>query len=123
VSTEPRTVTLPTVDHGEITLPEPSWCAGHADHRPDSYRADLTHYGPEHRLTFNGQPLFRLVIAQTPLADRASREVCAYVEQIGDSGSFDPAGLYDLAAALDGAADHMREFADRLAAVLAEGER
>lgn len=123
MSSEPRTVTLPTVDHGDVVLTEPSWCVGHADHLPDSYRADLTHYGPEHRLTFNGATLFRLVVAQSPLADRASREVCAYVEQAGDSGSLDPVGLYDLAAALDHAADHMREFADQLTALLAEDTR
>src|ERR1051325_5259239 len=28
------TVTLPTEDHGDVTLEEPSWCAGHADHGP-----------------------------------------------------------------------------------------
>ncbi|MBP5915757.1 hypothetical protein F3K34_27225 [Streptomyces sp. LBUM 1486] len=121
-SAEPRLIALPTEDHGPITLPEPAWCRGHADHHPDTYRADLTHFGPEHRLTFNGEVLFRLMLTQTPCADRASREVCAYVEESGYTGSLDPAGLYDLAAALDGAADNMREFADRLAALLDGGE-
>ncbi|MBE4789934.1 DUF6907 domain-containing protein [Streptomyces caniscabiei] len=116
--TEPRTITLPTEDHGPVTLPEPAWCRGHADHHPDSYLTDLTHFGPEHRLTFNGTELFRLMLAQTPYADRASRETCAYVEQSGYTGSLDPAGMYDLAAALDHAADRMREFADRLAVLL-----
>ncbi|MCX4699546.1 hypothetical protein [Streptomyces sp. NBC_01373] len=118
--TEPRTVTLPTDDHGDVTLPEPAWCAGHPDPHPE-YRTDLTHYGPEHRLTFNGQQLYTLMLSQSPLAERTSREVCAYVEQSGYAGSLDPVGLYDLAAALDGAADQMRAFADQLAAVLARG--
>ncbi|MGW1669034.1 DUF6907 domain-containing protein [Streptomyces sp. NPDC002324] len=121
--TEPRTITLPTEDHGPVTLPEPAWCRGHSDHQPDTYRTDLTHYGHEHRLTFNGIELFRLMLAQTPYADRASRQVCAYVEETGYTGSLDVAGLYDLAAALDGAADHMREFADQLAALLDGGDQ
>jgi hypothetical protein len=120
VSTE-RTVTLPTHDHGDVTLPEPSWCAGHPNPRTQ-YRADLTHYGPEHRLTFNGEPLFVLMLAQAPLAERSSRDLTAYVEQSGYTGDLDPAGLYGLAAALDGAADQLRAFADQLAALLAGGE-
>ena len=118
MSTGPRTITLPTADHGPVTLSEPRWCRGHADHRPDTYLTDLTHYGHEHRLTFNGQELFRIMLTQTPCAERMSREACAYVEEAGYTGSLDPAGLYDLAAALDGAADNMREFADRLAVIL-----
>lgn len=120
MNTEPRTVTLPTEDHGNVTLPEPTWCAGHPNPQPQ-YRTDLTHYGPEHRLTFNGSELFRLMLAQSPLAEQTSRDVCAYVEQTGYTGSLDPAGLYDLAAALDSAADQLRVLADQLAAVLAGG--
>ncbi|NUQ96395.1 MAG: hypothetical protein HOY79_07445 [Streptomyces sp.] len=121
MSTEqPRTVTLPTEDHGDVTLDEPSWCAGHPDPLPQ-YRTDLTHYGPEHRLTHSGEALFRLMLAQAPLSERASRDVEAYVEQTGYTASLDPAGLYDLAAALDSAADQMRAFADQLAAILAGG--
>ncbi|TQE40253.1 hypothetical protein Sipo8835_00130 [Streptomyces ipomoeae] len=120
--TEPRTITLPTVDHCPVTLEEPSWCRGHADHHPGTYRTDLTHYGIEHRLTFNGTELFRLMLAQTPYAGPASRETCAYVEQSGYTGSLTPVGMYDLAAALDHAAENMREFADQLATLLDGGE-
>lgn len=116
MSTE-RTVTLPTIDHGDVTLPEPSWCAGHPNPHPQ-YHTDLTHYGPEHRLTFNGEPLFVLMLTQSPLSERASRDLAAYVEQSSYTGDFDPAGLYDLAAALDHAADQLRAFADQLAAIL-----
>lgn len=120
--TEPRLITLPTEDHGTVTLEEPSWCRGHSDHHPGTYRTDLTHYGPEHRLTFNGQELYRLMLAQTPYAERASRQVCAYVEESGYTGSLTPAGLYDLAAALENAADRMRDFADQLATLHDGGE-
>lgn len=123
MSTEPRTVTLPTEDHGDVTIPEPTWCRGHADHRADSYRTDITHYGPEHRLTFNGEELFVLMLAQAPLAERGSRDLAAYVEESHYTGDLDPAGLYDLAAALDSAADNMRAFADQLARVLDEDDR
>ncbi|WP_371670010.1 hypothetical protein OG985_21645 [Streptomyces sp. NBC_00289] len=116
----PRTVTLPTHDHGDVTLPEPTWCAGHPNPRPQ-YRTDLTHYGPEHRLTFNGEPLFALMLAQSPLSERAGREVSAYVEESGYTGSLDPTGLYGLAAALDAAADQMRAFADQLSPLLGGG--
>lgn len=121
--TAPRLITLSTVDHGPVTLTCPAWCRGHADHHPGAYRADLTHYGPEHRLTFNGAELFRLMLAQTPYADRASSDTAAYVEESGYTGSLTPAGLYDLAAALDQAADRMREFADRLAVLLDGSEQ
>lgn len=36
------TVTLDTVDRGEVTVPEPAWCIGHA-WQPHPYRADITH--------------------------------------------------------------------------------
>jgi hypothetical protein len=40
-----RTVILDTIDHGEVTLPEPAWCIGHDDD-PVGYLADITHNGP-----------------------------------------------------------------------------
>ncbi|MGW0647872.1 DUF6907 domain-containing protein [Streptomyces umbrinus] len=36
------TVTLETLDHGVITLPDPAWCAGHG-WQPNPYLADVTH--------------------------------------------------------------------------------
>lgn len=117
---EPRTVTLPTSDHGDVTIPEPVWCVGHPDPHAE-YRSDLTHFGPEHRLTFDGQPLYTVMLAQSPLSEIASRKTCAYVEQSGHTGSLDAGGLYDLAAALDAAADQLRAFADQHSALLAGG--
>lgn len=38
------TVTLQTVDHGEVTIPEPDWCTGHDDERV-GHLADVTHNG------------------------------------------------------------------------------
>lgn len=36
------TVTLETVDHGDVTVPEPAWCIGHG-WQPNPNRADITH--------------------------------------------------------------------------------
>lgn len=36
------TVTLETVDHGDVTVPEPAWCIGHS-WQPNPHRADITH--------------------------------------------------------------------------------
>jgi hypothetical protein len=38
------TVTLQTLDHGEITIPEPAWCQGH-DGEQIVQRVDVTHVG------------------------------------------------------------------------------
>lgn len=124
MSTEPRTVTLDTEDHGPVTLPEPSWCRGHADHAPGAYRADLTHYGTETVLTHEGTEVFRVMLSESPYATRPEqRGVCVYVEDRGFTGSLDPAGLYGLAASLDAHADRLREFADQLAQLLDEDAR
>ncbi|OQR64761.1 hypothetical protein B6E66_07325 [Streptomyces maremycinicus] len=120
MSTEPRTVTLATLDHGDVTLPEPAWCRGHAGHRPDSYRVDLTHYGTEERLIHDGQALFVVMLAQTPFSENATHGTEVYLEQSGDTGSFDPVGLYELAATLEGHADRLRDLADQLDRILAE---
>ncbi|MFF4347551.1 DUF6907 domain-containing protein [Streptomyces sp. NPDC001530] len=41
--TAPRTVTIGTVDHGTVVLPEPAWCCGHG-WQPEPHLADVTHY-------------------------------------------------------------------------------
>lgn len=121
--TEPRTVTLPTEDAGDITLPEPSWCAGHADHRPDTYRVDLDHKGPEHRLTHHGELLWTVFLGQAPFASRPEqRTTGVFVEQASYARTLNPTQLYDLAATLDGHADRLRELADQLAEILGGGQ-
>ncbi|MEU1497011.1 hypothetical protein [Streptomyces sp. NPDC005732] len=40
------TVTLQTLDHGEVTIPEPAWCTGHDDELV-GYLAEVTHRGRE----------------------------------------------------------------------------
>lgn len=124
MNAEPRSVTLPTLDHGDVTLPEPSWCAGHTDHRSDSYRVDLDHKGPEHTLSHLGEPLWKAFLGQAPFATNpAHRGVGVYVEQGSYAHTLDPAGLYELAATFEAHADRLRELADQLSAVLAEDTR
>ncbi|MFJ8221426.1 hypothetical protein [Streptomyces griseus] len=40
----PRTVTVTTTDQGPVIVPEPSWCAGHADQPVDALAVTL---GPD----------------------------------------------------------------------------
>lgn len=118
----PLTVTLSTIDHGDVTVLEPAWCAGHADHRPE-YRVDITHTSPKVPLTFRGRTLGEAVISQAPGAERGTRDIQASVVlSYEGAGGLDPAGLYDLAAELDTHADRLRDLADQLAAIVAGGE-
>lgn len=118
--TEPRTITLATTDHGDVVLPEPSWCAGHADHLPEE-RADLAHSGEDVVLQFRGQPLAYAALDQAPFAEHAPRDVQVSVSLTGTA--MDAREVYELAAALDRYADQLRDLADELAAILAGGAR
>ncbi|MFK0125576.1 DUF6907 domain-containing protein [Streptomyces nigra] len=118
-----RTITLPTEDYGDVTLTEPAWCAGHADHRPDTYRVDLAHAGPVRRLTHNGALLWTVLLGQAPFATRPEhRGVGLYVAQEGYNGTLTPTAVYDLAAAFEAHADQLRDLADQLAELLGRGE-
>ncbi|MFF0104518.1 DUF6907 domain-containing protein [Streptomyces hirsutus] len=124
MSTEPRTVTLPTIDHGDVTIPEPSWCIGHADYRPE-YRADILHRGPDVTLTFRGHHITDACIVQGPFSTINIPELCSSTPGVSISviaRTLDPVGLHELAAVLDGYADRLRDLADELSAVLAGGE-
>ncbi|MFA3877558.1 hypothetical protein ABS735_28430 [Streptomyces sp. MMCC 100] len=123
MSTEPRTVTLTTLDHGNVTIPEPSWCRGHDDHHPRTYRTDLTHNTPDVPLTARGRSIGDAGISQAPCAERSTRDVQAHVVLSFESvGGFDPAGLYDFAAELDTHADRLRDLADELTRLRGEGQ-
>ena len=119
-----RSITLPTIDHGEITLPEPSWCVGHADHEAGD-RADILHRGPDVALVFRGHFITDAGLVQTPFSTADIPELCSSTPGISVSPigrTLDPASVYDLAAALDGYADRLRDLADQLARILAGGE-
>lgn len=118
--TEPRTVTLHTSDHGPVTLTEPTWCRGHADHDPDTLRVDLAHTGQEVVLRFRGQQLAHACLDQAPYAELASRDVQISVTVPGQA--LDARGVYELAADLDRFADQLRALADSLLVIRAEGD-
>ena len=121
-----RTVTLPTIDHGPVTLAEPSWCAGHTDHHPRTARVDILHAGPPVDLAYLGAPLFTAQLVQSPFVtpDRpgvGGRTAGVSVHPIGRT--LTPVDLVGLAAALDSYADRLRGLADLLADALAGGGR
>ncbi|MER5892298.1 hypothetical protein [Streptomyces sp. NPDC001876] len=118
----PRTVTVPTLDHGDITIPEPAWCIGHADARPE-YRSDIGHTGAQHHLVYEGAELGTAMLVQDPLAEHSDRSVKVLVELGGNGVSLDPVELVALADSLIGYASTLCELALQLAVLRAEGDR
>lgn len=124
MSTEPRTITLPTADHGSVTLDEPSWCIGHADHRPDTARVDLTHCGPAVGCTFLGIEVFTAELVASPYSTSTTSELGGPTPGVSVwplGRTLNPTQLYGLAATLDGYADRLRDLADQLTAILTGG--
>lgn len=125
MSTEPRTITLPTADHGPVTLDEPAWCTGHDGHRPDIARVDLTHTGPAVDCTFRGIEVFTAELVASPYSASTSPELGGPTPGVSVwplGRTLNPVQLYDLAGLLDGSADRLRGLADQLARILAGGE-
>jgi len=120
VSTEPRTITLRTADHGDVTLTCPAWCSGHPDHRPDSYRADILHAGEDVALVFRGHDIGDASLVQSPYAELPGGGLGVSVSLL--RRTLDPGELYDFAATLDTHADRLRDLADQLGVLLAGGE-
>lgn len=114
-----RTVTLPTADHGDVTLPEPSWCVGH-ESMPGDLRADILHQGPEIVLQFHGRIIGDAGLVQSPFAELTSCEPGVSVSLLGQT--LNPAGLDQLAAALVEHAQQLRHLARRLSVIIAGGE-
>lgn len=116
---EPRTVTLQTLDRGEITIPEPAWCIGHQDRQPEDY-VDTLHLGPDVELRFHGHLIGTAGLVQSPLGETLTREVGVSVSLL--SQTLDPVALYSLAATLDAHADELRSLADQLDTLLGGGQ-
>lgn len=117
----PRTVTVPTLDHGPVTIPEPAWCIGHEGLHPE-YRVDLDHRGPTLELDFGDHGLWNALLVQAPFVTLSSRETGIHVEQLGYAKTLDPAGLDALADALVEHAAQLRTLARQLSTLLAGGE-
>jgi hypothetical protein len=125
---EPRygdgTVTLQTLDRGELTIPEPTWCTGH-DGEPVGTMAEISHDGPHITATVESEdlgpvPLLRANITHAPFLEiRPEPHPVAYVEGI-EAASFDARRLRMAAAQLDVFAGRLRDTAAELDA-LADG--
>lgn len=60
------TVTLQTLDHGEVTIPEPGWCTGH-DGDLVGDLADVSHDGPPVQAALHGDtPVMQAHISHAP---------------------------------------------------------
>lgn len=120
--TAQRTVTVPTLDHGDITIPEPAWCIGHTED-PPQLRSDTGHVGPAHPMVFEENELAYAALVQDPFAEHSDRGVGAVVEMGGIGHRLDPAELDALAAVLVDYAGTLRHLARHLSALVAEEER
>ncbi|MFD6998819.1 DUF6907 domain-containing protein [Streptomyces mirabilis] len=126
MSTEPRTITLPTSDFGDVTVDEPAWCDGHPDHRPDYMREDIHHSGPDVSLTWRGHHITDACLVQSPFTKTDVPELSSRTPGVSVAiiaRTLNPAQLYDLAAALDTYADQLRDLADKLDTLLAGGDQ
>lgn len=97
-----RTITVSTVDHGDVVLDEPFWCV--AEHPGGVYRADVEHEGEEHPLTVDamGGPV-RVATAslyQRPFAERSTTAVVVTVDFDSEANEYDSTRLAGLADAL-----------------------
>ncbi|MFF4836556.1 DUF6907 domain-containing protein [Streptomyces sp. NPDC001315] len=103
---DPRTVTIRTQDHGDVTIPEPSWCLG--DHPTEGYREDIEHAGEPVRLVVDtachGEiEVLSVALFQRPFSTHGPTQPMA-VAELDDWHEFD-------AAKLAGFADTLTSFA------------
>ncbi|GAA3272741.1 DUF6907 domain-containing protein [Streptomyces lavendulae] len=112
-----RTVMVPTLDHGPVTVPEPDWCAGHVG-QPVEARADLHHAAPvdvPDGLLGLVAELVAFPYGETPVP------VSVYVELAAVGMTLDPEGLRRYAAALAARGTLLRRLADRLTVLRSGG--
>ncbi|MFJ8309790.1 MULTISPECIES: DUF6907 domain-containing protein [unclassified Streptomyces] len=117
------TVTVPTSDHGPVTLTCPVWCAGHE--AAPKYRADLGHESVEHLLEVQveGEPvtLMTAVFERRPFATRPpGTGIVLNLEIDGQFYPLDQAGVDEVAAAMETVTVDLRVLSRRLARYTAE---
>ncbi|MFE3786964.1 DUF6907 domain-containing protein [Streptomyces goshikiensis] len=113
-----RTVTVPTLDHGPITIPEPDWCTGH-DGTPEAL-VDVHHAGPEHVVRYGGGIALRAELVAFPYG-ATPVPVSVHIELSAPDVTLDPPGLEGLADVLVEQAAELRRLALRLAVLRAGG--
>lgn len=115
-----RKVTVPTCDHGPVTIWEPDWCRGtEEEHQPGGYRVDITHASPDYEFTTSTSRgtavVLRACFEQRPFTERPPDHVpFVNVEMAGDWYPHGSDDLRRLSGSLTAHADRLRELADRL---------
>nr|WP_238427392.1 hypothetical protein [Streptomyces adustus] len=98
-------------------MEEPQWCGGHADHNPETARADLTHTGPAIACSYFGWDILGAEIVQHPFSTPSAPELGSATPGVSVYPldlTLSPVQLYSLAAALDRFSDQLRALADQL---------
>ncbi|MET8506791.1 hypothetical protein ABZV60_19365 [Streptomyces sp. NPDC004787] len=113
------TVTVPTGDYGDVTIPEPSWCLGL--HPFEQYRVDITHEGEEvfpliPTLCHGEAPTLSVSLIQRPFSAHRS-QVVASMHLDGDWHELDSALLDRAASVLVEHATTLRHLARKLASL------
>ncbi|MFE9481476.1 DUF6907 domain-containing protein [Streptomyces spororaveus] len=116
--TGPRTVTVPTLDHGPVTIPEPAWCLGH--HAQPEVLVDVHHTGTPHVVDYGGGTALRAELVAFPYGETPV-PASVHVELLVPDVTLDPPGLEGLAAVLVEQAAELRRLALRLAVLRAGG--
>ncbi|MGW7715188.1 DUF6907 domain-containing protein [Streptomyces chartreusis] len=80
---EARTVTVHTLDHGAVTIPEPAWCLG--EHTDGNHRQDIWHAGEEVQLLVptpchGPVPLMTAQVVQKPFATDADPHLAVLID-------------------------------------------
>ncbi|NUK72126.1 hypothetical protein HRW23_22065 [Streptomyces lunaelactis] len=105
-----RTVTVATTDHGDITIPEPSWCIG--QHPEGAAKGDISHLGKPvglvvHTRCHGDVQLFGARIVQFPYSTSDRKPFASVEMDAGDyidagDHEYDDAALQRLSARLTG---------------------
>jgi hypothetical protein len=95
-----RTVTVHTIDHGPVTIPEPSWCLG--VHTAEGYREDIEHQGQPVRLTVDTpchgkEQVLEAVLFQRPFSTHGPTGPLVAVDFTADLHEYDSRHLAGLA--------------------------
>ncbi|MFE4701442.1 DUF6907 domain-containing protein [Streptomyces sp. NPDC056738] len=120
------TVTVQTLDSGEVTVPEPAWCLGHDDENV-SYLADLTHNGarttaPLVTAKYGLAQIMHAYISHAPHAQQQPEPKPLLSFLLDGHGDLDPADGHNLARALRVAAVRIERMATDLDHLRGEGQ-
>lgn len=120
------TVTLQTRDHGEVTVPEPTWCTGHDDEHV-GYLADLTHNGahviaPLVTAKYGPSRIMTAYISHAPHAQMRTEPKPLLSFLLDSHGDLDPADGHNVARALRLAAVRVERLAAGLTRMRGEGQ-